>query len=116
MFILLQVYLIEGADLDEDDADCCLDAIATASSEVELEQFLDSYKLRYRAACQAFDAWDDLREEWGEQHDYRHAEIAAKHGVYGSLVAGTKFRIVPCLSQVQSCLSEASHDRCLPSQ
>ena len=85
--------------------------ITTASSEAELETFLASYKRRYRAAVAAFDAWDDPREEWGEQHDYRHSEIAARYGVYGSLLRGTKFRIVPCLSQAQSCLSEASHDR-----
>jgi len=97
MFVLLQIYPPE-ATADEDDRTCCLDVIAVAPAEAELERYLAGYKRRYRAACQAFDAWDDMSEDWGPQHDSTHAELLRRYQVYGSLISGTKFKIVQCLS------------------
>jgi hypothetical protein len=85
MFVLLQVYPPEAAD--RDDECCCLDVIAVAPSEAELERFLVDYEPRYQAACREFDSWDaDLFEDWTEEHDRMFDHVAAKHGVYGALV------------------------------
>ena len=69
MFVLLQVYPPEAAD--HEDSTCCLDVIAVAPSEAELERFLAAYQPWYLAACQEFDAWDaDLSADWTEEHDH----------------------------------------------
>jgi len=92
MFVLLQVYPPEAAD--HEDSTCCLDVIAVAPSEAELEQFLVDYEPRYRAACQEFDAWDaDLSADWTEEHDRMLEHVAAKHGVHGAL-APARFQIL----------------------
>src|SRR5262249_18939402 len=97
MYCLLQIYPAEAAAEDGSDDNCCLDAIA-AGSEAELQRFLADYKRRYRAACQAFDAWDDMSTDWGPEHDSTHVELLRRYQVYGSLIRGTKFKIVECLS------------------
>jgi hypothetical protein len=96
MFVLLQVYPPEASD-GEDDRCCCLDVIAVDASEAELERYLAGYRRRYAAACQAFDARDNLAEDWGPVHDYVCYELRDRYQVYGSLIAGTKFKIVECL-------------------
>ena len=81
MFVLLQVYPPEATAEDGSDDCCCLDVIAVAPSEAELERFLAAYEPRYQAACREFDAWDaDLSADWGEAHDRMLEELAAKHG------------------------------------
>jgi hypothetical protein len=94
MFVLLQVYPPEASD--HDDWCCCLDVIAVDSSEAALERYLAGYRFRYAAACQAFDAWDDMSEDWGPPHDRVHGELLDKYGVYGSLIRETTFKIVKC--------------------
>jgi len=81
MFVLLQVYPPEATAEDGSDDCCCLDVIAVAPSEAELERFLAAYEPRYQAACREFGAWDaDLSADWGEAHDRMLEELAAKHG------------------------------------
>ena len=95
MFVLLQVYPPEAAD--HDDQCCCLDVIAVAPTEAELERYLAAYKRRYRAAVQAFDACG-MPEDWGPQHDHECRYLLRRYELYGSLISGTKFKIVECLS------------------
>jgi hypothetical protein len=69
MYCLLQIYPPEAAG--HEDSTCCLDVIAVAPSEAELERFLAAYQPWYLAACQEFDAWDaDLSADWTEEHDH----------------------------------------------
>ena len=97
MFVLLQVYPPEASD--RDDRCCCLDVIAVDASKAELERYLVAYEYRYnRAACEDFDAWDDVAKNWGDEHDRMHGELLDKYQVYGSLIAGAEFEIVACLS------------------
>jgi len=85
MFVLLQIYGPEAAG--HEDSTCCLDIIAVAPSEAELERFLAGYEPRYQAACREFDVWDaDLSAGWTEEHDRMFEHVAAKHGVFGALV------------------------------
>jgi len=98
MFVLLQVYPPEATAEDGSDDCCCLDVIAVNASEAELERFLAGYQFRYAAACRAVAAWDDMSEDWGPQHDCVHVELLRRYQVYGSLISGTKFKIVQCLS------------------
>jgi hypothetical protein len=92
MFVLLQVYPPEASDYD--DRCCCLDVIAVDASKTRLEQYLAEYKRRYRAAVAAFDAWDDMTEDWSYAHDRTCAELLARYDVHGSLIAGTRFKIL----------------------
>ena len=39
-----------------------------------------------------------MSEDWGPQHDSTHVELLRRYQVYGSLISGTKFKIVQCLS------------------
>ena len=64
MHVLMQIYPLEANADDGSDDNCCLDVLAVGS-EAELERYLADYKRRYWAACQAFDAWDDMSEDWG---------------------------------------------------
>ena len=96
MFVLLQIYRPEAAD--HEDGCCCLDVITVAPTEAELERYLAAYKRRYRAAVQAFNAWGNMSGNWGPQHDSTCAELLRRYELYGSLISGTKFKIVQCLS------------------
>jgi|SRR5215831_10109272 len=96
MYALLQIYPPEASD--HDDRCCCLDVIAVDASEAELERFRAAYEYRYRAAVEDFDAWDDMSKDWGEEHDRMCDELVDRYGICGSLIAGTKFKIVQCLS------------------
>jgi hypothetical protein len=96
MFVLLQVYPPEAAG-DEDEC-CCLDVIAVDASETELERYLAAYRYRYQAACKDFDAWDDMSTDWNAEHDHMCDELQDKYQVYGSLIQGTKFKILECHS------------------
>jgi|SRR5262245_39381986 len=96
MFVLLQVYPAEASD--EDDRCCCLDVLAINASEAELERYLAGYRFRYAAACQDFDAWDNLAEDWRPEDDRKHGELLNRYQVYGSLITGARFEIVECLS------------------
>jgi hypothetical protein len=95
MFALLQIYPGEAAGADDPTP---LDVIAVDASEAALQRYLAAYKPRYRAACQAFDAWDDMSGDWGPQHDCMCVELLRRYQVYGSLISETKFKIVECLS------------------
>jgi len=95
VYVLLQIYPPEASD---DDDDPPLDVIAVNPSEAELKGYLVAYEYRYRAACEDFDAWDDLSEDWGDEHDRMLDELADQYQVYGSLISGTKFEIVECPS------------------
>jgi len=115
MFVLLQIYPPEAAD--DDDQCCCLDVIAVAPTEAELERYLAAYKRRYRAAVQAFNAYG-MPGDWGPQHDCVCVELLRRYELYGSLISGTKFKIVECLSSgrpsrdeelVEPVVSPASH-------
>jgi hypothetical protein len=75
-----------------------LDVIAVDASEAELERYLAAYEHRYRAACKAFDAWDDLTKDWGAEHDRECYELRRRYQVYGGLITGTKFKILRCRS------------------
>jgi hypothetical protein len=92
MFVLLQVYPPEAAD--HDDQCCYLDVLAVDASKAALESFLADYARRYRAAVAAFDHWDDTAEDWGPQHDHMCAELRVRYDVHGSLVTGTRFKIL----------------------
>lgn|SRR5262245_13593009 len=96
MFVLLQIYPPEAAD--DDDQCCCLDVIAVDPSEAALERYLAAYEFRYRAACEDFDAWDNLAKHRGEEHERMHNELTDKYQVYGNLIPETKFKIVECWS------------------
>src|SRR5262249_35717913 len=99
MFALLQIYVPEAAD--HDDICCCLDVIAVSPSEVELERYCDDYQPRYAAAVAEFDAWDsDISADWTAEHDIMLDDCARKHGVFGSLIKGTRFQIVEALTDV----------------
>lgn len=95
MYVLLQIYPPEASD---DDDDPPLDVIAVNPSEAELEGYLVAYAYRYRAACEDFDAWDDLTGDWSEEHDRMCDVLLGRYQLYGSLIQGTKFEIVECLS------------------
>jgi hypothetical protein len=97
MYVLMQIYPLEANADDGSDDNCCLDVLAVGS-EAELEHYLAAYRFRYRAACQALAAWDNMSEDWGPQHDSTHVELLRRYQVYGSLISGTKFKIVQCLS------------------
>ena len=95
-FVLLQVYPLEAAG--DDDTTCCLDVIAVDGSEAALEEYLESYEPRFRAACAEFIAWDkDRTDDWGLTHDNKVAELLRKHRVYGSLISAATFKILECL-------------------
>jgi len=96
MFVLLQIYPPEAAAEDGSDDNCCLDVLAVDPSEVALECYLAAYKRRYRAACQAFDAWDDQVGDWGPEHSHTHRQLLDRYQVYGSLITGTRFKILEC--------------------
>ena len=64
MFCLLQLYPPKALDHGEGD-EPCLDVIAVDRSRVALEEFLEAYEPRYRAACDEFQSWDrDKSAEW----------------------------------------------------
>src|SRR5262245_3352904 len=95
MYVLLQVYPAEATAEDgSDDCCCCFDVIAVDPSKAALERFLAAYEPRYRAACAAFDLWDDMSKDWGEEHDRMQAELTGKYDVHGCLIQGTRFKIV----------------------
>jgi len=96
MFVLLQVYPPEATG--DDDRCCCLDVIAVDPSEAALEQYLAAYQPRYQAATTEFDLSDDMAGDWGPAHDCMHMELTDKYDVYGSLIQGTRFKIVRCLA------------------
>jgi len=95
MFVLLQIYPPEAAGEDDETP---LDVIAVDPSKAKLQRFLAAYKYRYRAACEDFDAWDDVSKDWGKEHDRMHHELRQQYLVRGSLIKGTTFKIVRCLS------------------
>ena len=95
MYVLLQLYPPEAAG---DGDETPLDVIAVDASEAALQRYLAAYEYRYRAACEDFDAWDDISKDWDAEHDRMHGELLSKYQVYGSLISGTKFEIVECLS------------------
>jgi len=95
MFVLLQIYPPEAAG---DGDETPLDVIAVDASEAKLRGFLASYRFRYAAACEDFDAWDDMSKDWGGEHDRMHHELRQEYQVRGSLIKGTTFKIVKCLS------------------
>jgi hypothetical protein len=98
MFCLLQLYPPEALDHGEGD-EPCLDVIAVDRSRVALEEFLEAYEPRYRAACDEFQSWDrDKSAEWTEAHDGMLDELAHKYCVHGSLIPDTEFRIVEALT------------------
>jgi hypothetical protein len=70
--------------------------IAVDPSKAVLEQYLADYKPRYQAAVAEFDAWDDMAEDWGDEHDRMMEELQVKYDVYGGLIAGTRFEILQC--------------------
>ncbi|HMF26724.1 MAG TPA: hypothetical protein VKG24_32050 [Pseudolabrys sp.] len=98
MFVLLQIYPPEATAEDGSDDYCCLDVIAVDPSEAKLRGYLASYRFRYAAACEEFDAWDDHTKDWGKEHDRMHHELRQGYSVRGSLIKGTTFKIVKCLS------------------
>lgn len=96
MFVLLQLYPPEAADLSKRD---CLDVLAVDGSRVALEAFLEAYEPRYMAACNEFQSWDrDKSKERSEAHDDMLDELAHKYCVRGSLIPDTEFRIVEALT------------------
>ena len=95
MYVLLQLYPPEAAG---DGDETPLDVIAVDASEAALQRYLAACEYRYRAACEDFDAWDDISKDWDAEHDRMHGELLSKYQVYGSLILGTKFEIVECLS------------------
>ena len=95
MYVLLQLYPPEASS---DDDDPPLDVIAVNPSEAELKGYLAAYEYRYRAACKDFDDWDDMTKDWGEEHNRMHHELRHEYQVHGSLIKGTTFKIVKCLS------------------
>jgi hypothetical protein len=98
MFVLLQIYPPEATAEDGSDDNCCLDVIAVDPSEAALERYLAAYAPRYRAACKAFDSWDDMAEDWGPVHDRMIKDLLDRYDVRGSLIQGTRFRILECLT------------------
>jgi len=63
MFVLLQVYPPEATAEDGSDDCCCLDVIAVDASEAALRRYSAAYRPRYRAACAAFNNWDDMSKD-----------------------------------------------------
>lgn len=97
MLCMLQRYPPEALDHGAGD-ESCLDVIAVDRSRVALEEFLEAYEPRYRAACDAFQSWDrDKRTEWTSAHDDMLDELARKYCVHGSLIPDTESRIVEAL-------------------
>jgi hypothetical protein len=94
MFVLLQIYPLEATAEDGSDDNCCLDVIAVDSSKAALERFLAVYKPRYRAAVAAFEHWDDMTKDWSEEHDRMCEALQNRYDIHGSLVAGTRFKIL----------------------
>jgi len=94
MFVLLQVYPLEATAEDGSDDNCCLDVIAVESSKARLEQYLAAYESRYRAAVAEFGLWDDMSKDWYDEHDRMCEELLDKYDIHGSLIAGTRFKIL----------------------
>jgi hypothetical protein len=82
--------------------------IAVDPSEAALERYLAAYAPRYRAACKAFDFWDDMAEDWGPVHDRMIKDLLDRYDVRGSLIQGTRFRILECLTSGRACSSTGS--------
>jgi hypothetical protein len=94
MFCLLQIYPLEANAEDGSDDNCCLDVIAVDASKPRLEQYLAEYEGRYRAAVAEFELWDDMSKDWSDEHDHMCAALQDRYSIYGSLVAGTQFKIL----------------------
>jgi hypothetical protein len=95
MYVLLQLYPPEAAG---DGDETPLDVIAVDASEAALQRYLAAYKYRYRIACADFEDWDDHTKDWGPEHDHMHNVLKHNYQVHGSLIEGTTFKIVECLS------------------
>jgi hypothetical protein len=99
MFALLQIYRLEAHGPDDPYP---LDVLVVNPSETALENYLADYRPRYEAAVAEFNAWDKAisTNEWTEQHNIMLDECADKHGVFGSLIEETRFKIVEVLTDV----------------
>jgi hypothetical protein len=98
MFALLQIYRLEAHGPDDPYP---LDVLVVDSSETALETYLADYRPRYEAAVAEFNAWDsDTSTDWTAEHDVMLDECARKHGVFGSLIEETRFKIVEVLTDV----------------
>ena len=91
MYCLLQLYPPEAADDDERD---CLDVIAVNRSHAALERFLETYEPRYKAACDAFQEWDNLDNEWTDAHEVKLEELRVRYDLRGTVIPDTEFSIV----------------------